>query len=183
MSRWRSSTAAIGGSPRAAGSSMALLSGWSGRRGRRASSSSAPAPATTSPCCPPSACSRRASSIHRARTCQRAARSRGEAALPDLSMFPARPYDLVALLDVLEHVPDDKGSLAAINAAEARRRLLRHRPDQPGGCGARTTSPIIITAAIGSGRSSRGEAGYGIEPVAFNSLLFPPIAAVRLQAS
>ena len=38
-----------------------------------------------------------------------------EAALPDLSMFPAGSYDLVALLDVLEHVPDDKGSLASIH--------------------------------------------------------------------
>ena len=38
-------------------------------------------------------------------------------------MFPADSYDLIALLDVLEHVPDDKGSLAAIfDAAEARRR-------------------------------------------------------------
>ena len=36
------------------------------------------------------------------------------AALPDLSMFPADSYDMVALLDVLEHVADDKGSLAAI---------------------------------------------------------------------
>jgi 2-polyprenyl-3-methyl-5-hydroxy-6-metoxy-1,4-benzoquinol methylase len=30
-----------------------------------------------------------------------------EAALPDLSMFPAGAYDMVALLDVLEHVTDD----------------------------------------------------------------------------
>ena len=30
-----------------------------------------------------------------------------EAALPDLSMFRADSYDLIALLDVLEHVPDD----------------------------------------------------------------------------
>ena len=29
-----------------------------------------------------------------------------EAALPDLSMFPANSYDLVALLDVLEHAAD-----------------------------------------------------------------------------
>ena len=37
-----------------------------------------------------------------------------EAALPDLSMFQAGSYDLVALLDVLEHVPDDEGSLRSI---------------------------------------------------------------------
>src|SRR5204863_3409674 len=38
-----------------------------------------------------------------------------EAALPDLSMFPADSYDLIALLDVLEHVTDDLGSLQAIH--------------------------------------------------------------------
>ena len=37
-----------------------------------------------------------------------------EAKLPDLSMFERDAYDLVALLDVLEHVPDDLGSLRAI---------------------------------------------------------------------
>ena len=36
------------------------------------------------------------------------------AALPDLSMYPADHFDLVALLDVLEHVADDKAALAAI---------------------------------------------------------------------
>ena len=34
-----------------------------------------------------------------------------EAKLPDLSMFKRNGYDLIALLDVLEHVPDDLGSL------------------------------------------------------------------------
>lgn len=37
-----------------------------------------------------------------------------EARLPDLSMFEARSYDVIALLDVLEHVPDDRASLQAI---------------------------------------------------------------------
>src|SRR3569623_1057572 len=45
-----------------------------------------------------------------------------EAKLPDLSMFKRNEYDLVALLDVLEHVPDDLGSLRAI-----------HRRLKPGG--------------------------------------------------
>ena len=45
-----------------------------------------------------------------------------EAKLPDLSMFERNAYDLIALLDVLEHVPDDLASLRAI-----------HRRLKPGG--------------------------------------------------
>ncbi len=50
----------------------------------------------------------------RALSTKRLGRAVEQAALPDLSMFPAASYDLVALLDVLEHVVDDRGSLAAI---------------------------------------------------------------------
>ncbi len=38
------------------------------------------------------------------------------AMLPDLDGVPERAYDLVALLDVLEHVEDDRAALAAIRA-------------------------------------------------------------------
>ena len=54
------------------------------------------------------------------RPCARAGQRSGSAArssrprCPTCRMFPADSYDLIALLDVLEHVPDDKGSLAAI---------------------------------------------------------------------
>jgi SAM-dependent methyltransferase len=106
-----------------------------------------------------------------------------EAALPDLSMFPAGAYDLIALLDVLEHVPDDRGSLIAIKD-----RL------KPGGA-------LLLTVPINPWmwsahdvahhhhrryRKSEIEAiaklaGYEVELLSpFNSLLFPPIAAVRL---
>ena len=106
-----------------------------------------------------------------------------EAALPDLSMFPADSYDLVALLDVLEHVPDDKGSLHAIQ------KLLK-----PGGA-------LLLTVPINPWMWSAHDvahhhhrryrkqeirklaeaAGYSIDLLSpFNSLLFPPIAAVRL---
>jgi SAM-dependent methyltransferase len=106
-----------------------------------------------------------------------------EAALPDLSMFPSDSYDMIALLDVLEHVPDDKGSLTAI-----RDRL------KPGGA-------LLLTVPINPWmwsahdvahhhhrryrkqeiRSLAENAGYAIELLSpFNSLLFPPIAAVRL---
>ena len=106
-----------------------------------------------------------------------------EAALPDLSMFPTDSFDLVALLDVLEHVPDDKGSLRAI------KQLLK-----PG-------AALILTVPINPWMWSAHDvahhhhrryrkqeihklaerAGYSIDLISpFNSLLFPPIAAVRL---
>ena len=106
-----------------------------------------------------------------------------EAALPDLSMFPADSYVMVALLDVLEHVTDDAASLRAI-----------HGRLKPGGA-------LLLTVPInpwmwsahdvahhhhrryrkGEIRKLAEEAGYRIELLSpFNSLLFPPIAAVRL---
>jgi len=106
-----------------------------------------------------------------------------EAALPDLSMFPAQSYDLIALLDVLEHVTDDEGSLIAIQE-----RL------RPGGA-------LLLTVPINPWmwsahdvahhhhrryrkreiRKLAQDSGYEIELLSpFNSLLFPPIAAVRL---
>ena len=114
---------------------------------------------------------------------ERLGREVKEAALPDLSMFPAGSYDLIALLDVLEHVPDDKGSLAAI-----RTRL------KPGGALLLTVpaNPWMWSAHDVAHhhhrRYRKGEierlgkaAGFEIELLSpFNSLLFPPIAAVRL---
>ena len=106
-----------------------------------------------------------------------------EAALPDLSMFPASSYDLIALLDVLEHVPDDKGSLKAIL------QLLN-----PGGALLVTVpiNPWMWTAHDAAHHHQRRyrkqeirklalDSGYQIDLLSpFNSLLFPPIAAVRL---
>src|SRR3954453_1911271 len=50
----------------------------------------------------------------RALASKRLGRRVKDARLPDLSMFEKNAYDLVALLDVLEHVPDDIGSLRGI---------------------------------------------------------------------
>jgi SAM-dependent methyltransferase len=106
-----------------------------------------------------------------------------EARLPDLTMFKRRSYDLVALLDVLEHVPDDRGSLAAIQ------KLLK-----PGGA-------LLLTVPANKWmwsahdvahhhfrRYTRKElgdlfraAGFEVQLLSyFNSLLFPAIAAARL---
>jgi SAM-dependent methyltransferase len=97
-------------------------------------------------------------------------------------MFAAAAYDLIALLDVLEHVPDDRGSLVAI-----KERL------KPGGA-------LLLTVPINPWmwsahdvahhhhrryrkheiRTLAQDVGYEIELLSpFNSLLFPPIAAVR----
>ena len=105
------------------------------------------------------------------------------AALPDLGMFDPDRFDLVALLDVLEHVEDDVGALAAIHA-----RL------RPGGS-------LLITVPANRWMWSAHDAahhhhrrytrsglkallkgaGYDITTLShFNSLLFPPIAAARL---
>jgi len=114
---------------------------------------------------------------------ERLGREVKEAALPDLSMFPADSYDLVALLDVLEHVPDDKASLASIMT-----RL------KPGGALLLTVpaNPWMWSAHDVAHHHHRRyrraqieklarDAGYGIELLSpFNSLLFPPIAAVRI---
>lgn len=105
-----------------------------------------------------------------------------ETALPDLSMFPKDNYDLIALLDVLEHVVDDRASLAAIFE-----RL------KPGGALLLTVpaNPWMWSAHDVAHHHHRRyrkreidalarEAGFAIELLSpFNSLLFPPIAAVR----
>lgn len=107
----------------------------------------------------------------------------GEARLPDLLGVPTHHYDLVAILDVLEHVGEDSASLASIA-----RRL------RPGG-------RILITVPAfpwmwsahdvvnhhhrrytrGSLRKAVAEAGLKVEFLSwFNSLLFPLAAAARL---
>ena len=106
------------------------------------------------------------------------------ARLPDLSMFLEGSYDAIALLDVLEHVEDDLSALIAI-----RDRL------KPGGA-------LIVTVPANQWMWSAHDVAHhhfrrysksalaqlyrriGLEIELhsyFNSLLFPPIAAVRLM--
>jgi len=105
------------------------------------------------------------------------------AKLPDLSIFEQDTYDLVALLDVLEHVRDDVASLRAI-----------HRRLKPGGALLLTVpanrwmwsahdvahhhhrrySKRQLTRVIDS-------AGLEVQVLSyFNALLFPLIAAARI---
>ena len=106
-----------------------------------------------------------------------------EAALPDLGMFPSEAYDMVALLDVLEHVPDDKGSLKAIyGLLKAGGALLLTVPINPWMWSAHDVAHHHHRRYRKQEiRKLAENAGYEIELLSpFNSLLFPPITAVRL---
>ena len=106
-----------------------------------------------------------------------------DARLPDLSMFERNGYDMVALLDVLEHVPDDIGSLRAI-----------HRRLKPGGALLLTVpaNPWMWSAHDAAHHHFRRytkkqlaelflRSGLEVQLLSyFNSLLFPVVAAARL---
>ena len=119
----------------------------------------------------------------RALATQRLGRAIEQAALPDLARFPADSYDMVALLDVLEHVVDDKGSLAAIfTRLKPGGALLLTVPANPWMWSAhdvahhhhrRYRKREIATLARA--------AGYEIDLLSpFNTMLFPLIAGVRV---
>jgi SAM-dependent methyltransferase len=114
---------------------------------------------------------------------KRLGRNVHSAALPDLSMFKPASFDVVALLDVLEHIDDDNGALTAI------RELLK-----PGGA-------LLVTVPANRWmwsahdvshhhhrRYTRRELadlakakGFQIDLLSpFNSLLFPLIAIARI---
>lgn len=118
----------------------------------------------------------------RAMATRRLGRAVEKVALPDLSKFPADSYDMIALLDVLEHVPDDKGSLAAIfTRLKPGGALLLTVPANPWMWSAhdvahhhhRRYRKGEITAL------ARG-AGFEIDLLSpFNTILFPLIAGIR----
>ena len=106
-----------------------------------------------------------------------------EARLPDLSMFERNGYDLIALLDVLEHVPDDLASLRSI-----------HRRLKPGGALLLTVpaNPWMWSAHDAAHHHFRRytrkqlaelflRSGLEVQLLSyFNSLLFPLVAAARV---
>jgi SAM-dependent methyltransferase len=115
----------------------------------------------------------------RALASKRLRREVKEAKLPDLTMFERNGYDLIALLDVLEHVPDDVAALRAI-----------HMRLKPGGA-------LLLTVPANSWMWSAHDAAHhhfrryskrrlkqlflmsGLEVQLlshFNTLLFPQIA-------
>jgi SAM-dependent methyltransferase len=106
-----------------------------------------------------------------------------EAKLPDLGMFPEGAYEVIALLDVLEHVPDDRPALDAImTRLKPGGALVLTVPANPWMWSAhdvahhhfrRYTKRQLKSLALA--------AGYRIELLSyFNSLLFPAVAAARI---
>lgn len=119
----------------------------------------------------------------RALAAKRFGRKIEAAKLPDLSVFEADSYDLIALLDVLEHVPDDRSALESI--------LTRLKP---GGA-------LLLTVPANKWMWSAHDVAHhhyrrysksalarlvretGFEPqllTYFNTLLFPLVAAARI---
>jgi SAM-dependent methyltransferase len=119
----------------------------------------------------------------RALASKRLRRKVEDAKLPDLSMFERNGYDMVALLDVLEHVRGDVASLRAI-----------HRRLKPGGALLLTVpaNPWMWSAHDAAHHHFRryskrqladalSKAGFEIQLLSyFNTLLFPLVAAARI---
>lgn len=105
-----------------------------------------------------------------------------EAALPDLSMFPESSYDLIALLDVLEHVEEDRASLAALRARLADGgRILLTVPAVPWLWSDHDVLHHHKRRYTLAGlRAVAQDAGLKVEGIGyFNSLLFPLAVATR----
>jgi SAM-dependent methyltransferase len=119
----------------------------------------------------------------RALASERLGRKVKDARLPDLSIFERNGYDMVALLDVLEHVPDDIGSLRAIHRRlKPGGALLLTVPANPWMWSAHDVAHHHFRRYTRAGLSRLFmQAGFEVQLLSyFNSLLFPPIAAARL---
>jgi 2-polyprenyl-3-methyl-5-hydroxy-6-metoxy-1,4-benzoquinol methylase len=106
-----------------------------------------------------------------------------DAALPELKGVPDRTYDLVAILDVLEHVEEDCASL--VTMAEKLKpggRILLTVPAHPWMWSAHDeVNHHKRRYTKGTFRAAVAAAGLKLERLTyFNSLLFPVAAAARL---
>jgi SAM-dependent methyltransferase len=116
---------------------------------------------------------------------QRLGRPVANAALPELPGIPEDRYDLVALLDVLEHVEDDRAALKAIGTRlRAGGTLLLTVPQFPWmWTGHDEASHHFRRYTKSSLRSAVADAGMKLDLLqSFNSLLFPLAVADRLVA-
>ena len=105
------------------------------------------------------------------------------AALPDLSMFKEASFDLIALLDVLEHVDKDAPALAAIRTRlKVGGKLLVTVPANRWMWSAHDAAHHHHRRYTKRELRQAGEnAGFRTSLLShFNTILFPPIAAARL---
>ena len=111
----------------------------------------------------------------------RLGRPGGDAAPPDLSMFPADSYDIAALLDVLAHRRRQGVAWRAIfTRLKPGGALVLTVPANPWMWSATMSRTIITAVTAREIEALAKEAGYEIELLSpFNSLLFPLIAGVR----
>lgn len=119
----------------------------------------------------------------RAIASQRLGRTVGDAPLPELPGIARGAYDLVAVLDVVEHIEDDVAALAAMRAClKPGGKILIAVPAHQWLWSAhdvvnhhhRRYSKATLTAAIQGAGLRAGKLTY------FNSLLFPLAAAARI---
>ena len=107
----------------------------------------------------------------------------GDAPLPDLPGVPDASYDLIALLDVLEHIEGDLAALASIKAKlKPGGRILITVPANEWMWSAHdTVHHHFRRYNPASLRKVAGEAGLKVDLLThFNTLLFPLAAAVRI---
>ena len=119
----------------------------------------------------------------RAIASERLGRAVGDAPLPDLTGVPRGAYDLIAVLDVVEHIADDVAALAAMRDCLAPGgKILIAVPAHQWMWSAhdvvnhhqRRYSKKTLVAAIRAAGLRPRKLGY------FNSLLFPLAAAARV---
>jgi len=121
----------------------------------------------------------------RAIAAKRLGRTVGSAPLPELDGIPTGQYHLAALLDVLEHVEDDRAALRAIAARLAPGgTLLLTVPQYPWmWSGHDVANHHFRRYTKATLRAAVNDAGLQLDLLqSFNSLLFPLAAADRLMA-
>lgn len=114
---------------------------------------------------------------------RRLGRAVQSAALPDLSMFDDSSFDMVALLDVLEHIADDRQALQAIiGLLKPGGKLLVTVPGNPWMWSAHDVAHHHHRRYRKSQlRRLAEDAGFAVQLLSpFNTLLFPAVAAARI---
>lgn len=114
---------------------------------------------------------------------KRLGRAVQSAALPDLSMFDGSSFDMVALLDVLEHIADDRQALQAIiGLLKPGGKLLVTVPGNPWMWSAHDVAHHHHRRYRKSQlRRLAKDAGFAVELLSpFNTLLFPAVAGARV---